>query len=416
MADFTPPSWRDVGQFHFGWSAEAPAEAGAAALPDRVVKKLGGALGRARQNIATRALNDFNQEKQAARPADDDPSLAEFEAEWRFLARQKQQTLERAPSNTALHYKTGWLRDDSPLFGRIQDYLRENVRQKPCEAPRAEATRVHRARDEKRKLDAELQQLQQNGDPENKAPLLELRSRAMERVINEGASMFSSRRTEPPRSGPFRVTRIKVILHDTLWRSYRERREEIRGELNANADLRADLGEALRKISWTYRNAQLPVIDNGSGEVYLLHGTTEFVARMIASGNFRPDYGAKKAESSYSDPKFGALGQGTYFSDSFAKVMTYTSCPRCSDHRCACGVDRSVILSRVVLGRPTLARTHDSQRGNDVETLKQYRHSVYGLGFKFGHLTVFGSNEFLIKDARQAYPELVVYWQWTDNW
>lgn len=417
MPDLSPPSWAAVPEFHKGWAAAPPADADAARLSGRTVQKLGLKLGRARANLAQRAAEQYNQERQAVRPAADDPSLAEFEAEWNFRRRQLEATSRQAPHNTALHYNTGWLPEDSPLFRRIESYLRENVQRKPCEAPRAEATRVNRARADKAQLDAEIQNLRRNGDPDNKLPVLELRSQSMAQVIHEDAGRFSGHRTAPPSSGPFRVTRIKVIQHLELWRSYRARREAIRNELQDNAQVRQDLGTALRGIEWTYKNAQMPVVDEGAGEAYLLHGTSEFVARMIASGNFRPDFGTKKADSTHVDPKFGALGQGTYFSDSFAKVMTYTSCPRCWGHRCQCGSERFVMLARVVLGRPTKARTHDSHRGEDVETLKDYRHSVYGFGRKhFYTRSLFGSNEFLIKDSTQAYPEYVVYWDWQEDW
>ncbi len=175
----------------------------------------------------------------------------------------------------------------------------------------------------------------------------------------------------------------------------------------------------IRKIDWTVRTEQFPVINDAVGEVYLLHGATESVMKLIANGGFRPDLGANYGTEE--KPRYGALGQGTYFSDTFSKVMTYTLCPRCLAYFCNCkgrdgkGLERYTMLARTLLGVPKSVFYQESQRKKSVCHISMGKNSVYGqVGFRAGrkHFTLWDANEFLIRSVDQMYPEFLVYWRW----
>jgi hypothetical protein len=175
----------------------------------------------------------------------------------------------------------------------------------------------------------------------------------------------------------------------------------------------------IKKIEWTIKTKNFPVINDAVGEVYLLHGTTEGIMKLIANGGFRPDLGANYGTKDH--PRYGALGQGSYFSDAFGKVMTYTLCPRCLAYLCDCkgrdgkGLERYTMLTRTLLGVPKSVFYQESQRKKSVKQIPKGKESVYGkVGFRAGrgNFTLWDANEFLVKSADQIYPEFLVYWRW----
>lgn len=221
-----------------------------------------------------------------------------------------------------------------------------------------------------------------------------------------------------PASGAVQIDKIKVIRNIVLWKRYWDTRRQFYFTIFET--------HPLSGVRWSYRDngggdVKLPVIDQEIGEVLLFHGTSKDVLRMISTGGFRPDLCKNKGTAE--SPNFGALGQGTYFSDSFSKVMTYINCRKCGAYRCDCvsksgnPVKRCVFLSRAILGLPALnpalgSGEFDEPRRQDLSSLGGTgRHSVYAKGFKIGDVKFHsGSNEFVIKNAQQIYPEFVVYY------
>jgi hypothetical protein len=223
----------------------------------------------------------------------------------------------------------------------------------------------------------------------------------------------------PPSSGPIEVRKIKVLRNDALWRDYVATREALRKDL-------ADEDDPLSKVSWSYSYAtgdgelpSIPLLDPAVGETLLFHGTSREIMKKIAAGGFKPDIGRNKGTEE--KPNYGALGQGSYFSDNFAKVMTYTSCRHCFKYRCECShgdgrrSKRLALLSRVLLGHTKklhgVLQPGGNLRSQTTKEIKDGRHSVYAKGVGINPFSrAAGTNEFVVKRAAQIYPEFVIYW------
>jgi hypothetical protein len=106
-----------------------------------------------------------------------------------------------------------------------------------------------------------------------------------------------------------------------------------------------------------------PLLDPNIGEVLLFSGTArDTVLRFIAAQGFSPQfpkpYNQDDVLKKGATPRYGMLGQGTYFTDSFALAMCYSSCRICSDFECNCRgssgrkTTRTVTAARVLIGNP----------------------------------------------------------------
>ncbi|PTT74934.1 hypothetical protein DBR42_29995 [Pelomonas sp. HMWF004] len=342
-------------------------------------------------------------------------------------------------------YDTAFLNPNSDLFRRIADYLSANAEARTLAPPTGERTRMRRAVDKILELqdkgDAlsadEVKVLKTNLHTLREAPSymkgIRSRSGTTQEQSYDFAKLYATygvprTKQKPPKSGRVVITKIRVIRHDELWNRYEAARKRIGDDIGQTPEPRALTtgGKVYGRsaVVFTTQSDQgltpgsgerLPVLDNTLGEVLLMHGTLPDVIKIIADKGFDP--GFNKGEKKGNVTRYGALGQGTYFGDSFAKVQTYTGCPICNALKCDCEdqngepMDRMLILARCLLGIPTKARTHDSHRKEDTSTIKAGKHSV--IGQERGFLkswTLFGSNEFMIKQADQMYPEFVVYW------
>jgi hypothetical protein len=347
-------------------------------------------------------------------------------------------------------YDTAFLNDGSDLFKRIAEYLRANARARTLAPPTGERTRMVRAQD---KIDDLIKKtaLSDNEKLVLQTNLNTLREDPSFIKANYGTYYrkygISRSKQKPPKSGHVEITKIRVIRHQALWDQYEAaaarirddiaKTEDIYDKVNAEAVLGMGTPEAAigmgtyitppralstggkvfgrSAVKFTTRFEGLPVLDRSIGEVLLMHGTLPNVIKIIVDKGFDPNF--NKGTPSGDVRKYGALGQGTYFGDSFAKVQTYTGCPICNALKCDCTdqdsqpVDRMLILARCLLGIPTKARTHDSHRTQDTSTIKASKHSVIGQESGFTKSwSFFGSNEFMLKQADQMYPEFVVYW------
>lgn len=227
----------------------------------------------------------------------------------------------------------------------------------------------------------------------------------------------------PPASGAVEIKKIRIIRNVKLWAGYVAMRESIREQIEDGTALRT-----VRFVTGEPDPKRLPVIDGEVGEVLLFHGTSKDTMKKIATTGFDPNFCVNKGTDA--KPNYGALGRGVYFSDSFSKVMTYTVCHHCGAYQCDCshkhgdgtaGSKRVTFLARVVLGAPKNKRAVGQFGVNDIrkqnlDSLPEDRHSVYARGFKFRDFKfVSGSNEFVVKDLHQMYPEFVVYWTHAQN-
>jgi hypothetical protein len=350
-------------------------------------------------------------------------------------------------------YHTAFLDNECELFRRISNYLQVNAQARTLAPPTGERTRMVRAQ---KAVDEALEKGVDNlTDSEVLVLKTNLRTllEDLKYIKTEYGKLYTDYgiprvKTKPPQSGSVRITKIRVIKHENLWQRYEGARSRINQDIQDSADLTNRVNQEMAQTKVPYhkeparalttggkvygRNpvvfttesdvgltasstANLPVLNSEIGEVLLMHGTLPKVIKIIVDKGFDPNFNEGTTKGSVT--KYGALGQGTYFGDSFAKVQTYTGCPLCHALRCDCvdgsgePVDRMLILARCLLGVPTKARTHDSHRQENTSTIKPQKHSV--IGQERGILkswTFFGSNEFLLKEADQMYPEFVIYW------
>ena len=146
-----------------------------------------------------------------------------------------------------------------------------------------------------------------------------------------GSLLEVLRLMEPPKHegwiGSIRIHRIEVNRNTGLLAAYQKRKQVIEEELREKG-----ITEPLAEISWTRKSPLgLPELDGKCGESFLIHGLEKVnnkgqeIVPLIFSDGFRTDNAHRGIGSGY-----GPLGQGAYFTDSFAKAATYTECPGCS--------------------------------------------------------------------------------------
>ena len=210
----------------------------------------------------------------------------------------------------------------------------------------------------------------------------------------------------------YKVTRIKLVRNDTLWRDYEKSR------LKRNKSL-----DALERVDWvsstvTEGGFSFPIINQSEGECYLMHGTKATTIKLIAQNGIGPEYcnyrgGAKGG--------YGSLGQGTYLTDNLAKCATYASCPKCqaSGGPCDCTngiqpLERMALIVRALILENTKVTTKKelAYQGQSLEH-KAERPMVIGLASK--PRTKWPNNVFLVRDKSIVYPEFVVFFQWSGS-
>eukprot|EP01006_Ploeotia_vitrea_P053573 TRINITY_DN67800_c1_g1_i1.p1 TRINITY_DN67800_c1_g1~~TRINITY_DN67800_c1_g1_i1.p1 ORF type:complete len:218 (-),score=3.31 TRINITY_DN67800_c1_g1_i1:41-694(-) len=141
---------------------------------------------------------------------------------------------------------------------------------------------------------------------------------------------------------------------------------------------------------------------DNSNYVYLLHGTSNKTAQLIAQNGFDVSFN-----------KRSLYGKGLYFTDQWCKAVQYAT-SNSDDESDSSGC---VIVARVVLGdvfllpsdkSPVISGRHIPYYGiPGVE-----RNTYHSLWAKAGH-TKWGKNvqlhnEFVVQDGRQCYPEYLV--------
>ena len=281
----------------------------------------------------------------------------------------------------------------NPKFQEIAGFLNLGIQEKPYTAPKKEKTRMVHA--------------QNRLDDQDASDLVKDKARLR---LKEGDKDGAAR----VKSGPIVVSKIEVIANLRLWQNYMQAKSDIKEELKA-----ADEASPLKKVTWATKDRS-NVLDEDAGEAQLLTGTSASNIDKIIDGGFRPDLSPNKAKPGAKNPKYGMLGQGTYFSDTMSKVMTYSACPECQDYNCDCEpqAESQVLYTRALLGRPKKMRGFlqpgGSLRTKDLDQNKAGRHSVYSKGLNVSK-NLFsagsGTNEFAIKKAAQMYPEFRIYWK-----
>ncbi|WP_262967335.1 SidE phosphodiesterase domain-containing protein [Methylobacter psychrophilus] len=294
------------------------------------------------------------------------------------------------------------------VFKKISAYINENIKARGYSSAKGEDARMNTA--------------EWAVNPANKEAT-EFQIAMAERRLTERRGKI-----DPAKSQVVTVRSVRLIINPDVWNRYNNFREEILKQLAPKG------GSEVDKIRWTNsigklsQGFTLPVLDKSIGETLLFHGTAAKWIELIIQGGFNPSVG--KNYGTATNPRYGMLGQGTYLTDSFAKMMTYGSCPLCGDFACNCRsiktrkkLTRSCILARVTLGKidhytskalskvPGFSGEAQRFRGQafDTDTLT---HSVvaHGLAPNYNNLLTFGGgrNEMMSKVMPQTYPEFVV--------
>jgi len=310
----------------------------------------------------------------------------------------------------------------SMMFQALERYINGNIQARSFRAKKAERTRMQRA----------------------EAILNDTTGRYNARWKQSAANRLKEKpdlggTTPPPESCPVSVARILIIRNEELWEKYEHKRYVLRSK--AGTSLKSMVVEpsptssregynTLQPVQWTYTVnhpcpgwRSLPVLNVLHGEVLMFHGTTKDVIPLIASGGFDPNRCQNRGKDT---PDYGLLGKGSYFTDSFSKLMVYTGCNKCGDFECDCPSmksstepsNRYSLMCRVLLGslkrrKPFDDPSSEDIRGEDLGSLNGTGFdSVMGLGPDNRVDTqITPTNEFIIKDAAQAYPEFVIYWR-----
>jgi hypothetical protein len=286
------------------------------------------------------------------------------------------------------------------MFTHIQESVSAGIESQPYVSSKGESTRM----DVVTKRIRELKEKQKTGNllPDEISSLPVLERRLTEKDRGGPA---------PPRSHPVEIERIEVIANQKLWNAYQAAANAIRGDLDTRGDK-----EPLKKVK--FKGSKFQSLDAEVGEKRLFHAASPAIFDMIEKGGFNPAYSANKAKPG-EKPRYGPLGQGSYFADVMSKAMTYTRCPVCSDYDCQVHTDQAaqILLARVLLGHTKKAHSFlqpGTLRGEDLSTMKEGRHSAYSEGIK-GSKNPFtaasGLNEYAVREAAQAYPEFRIYYK-----
>lgn len=244
------------------------------------------------------------------------------------------------------------------------------------------------------------------------------------------------------------ISAIEVVHNPTVWKAYQARRNSFFDILKRKKRWQFPAVPVEQMTNYKICNQQnllFPVADGQLKEVFLYAGFGSTTLNAIVEGGFRPDLGAYDPPGTILAGKgHGALGRGAYLTDRIDKAATYTPCTACNlTGACASGCvspPRRLIIARVLLGNSLQVESSDYRHAhhNDMviasavnktinqgtlvskpKSSKGRYHSIIGLGTKnqgkgaFSALlttSYFDSNEYLVRNADQIYPEFIVHY------
>jgi hypothetical protein len=187
---------------------------------------------------------------------------------------------------------------------------------------------------------------------------------------------------KPPGSRAISIRNIRLLKHVTNWNRY----SHLRASMSAYLAHKHDAYRKLERIEWTappvaspIELERAPLLNRDLGEALLFSGTArDTIQKFIVAQGFNPLFPKPRnpdAVKRGQTADYGMLGQGSYFTDSFALAMCYSTCRICGDFECECRtVDdrktvRTVAVARCLLGNP---RVYSSfKRKQFVDPFKQ---------------------------------------------
>lgn len=162
---------------------------------------------------------------------------------------------------------------------------------------------------------------------------------------------------KPPASSSVTVRDVICIQHLPLWIRYSAARSALK-EMYGGTDMaRNNIYFNTRTEPGLHGLRKLPVLDEEIGETMLFHVTSPDCIEKIVGTGFKG--GMSRNYGTRETPRYGMLGQGSYFSNELSKSMTYSSCFLCGDYQCSCRslsekkkLPRFTLLARVIIGNP----------------------------------------------------------------
>ncbi|MCY9864356.1 hypothetical protein OTK49_17720 [Vibrio coralliirubri] len=290
--------------------------------------------------------------------------------------------------------------DSSHRFVKyVENLVNDNISARKVIAPRGEKTRMNHAH-------AVISDVNSS----------EMATARMSRRLRECKGEI-----DPPESANISIRSLKVIKNESLLMEYKSfLRDNYSLGPNSSNKIGATKFQSKFQSDEKFRDFCAPILNRRNGELMLFHGTSPHIGDLIARDGFRPELGKQKKSGLY-----GMLGQGTYFSDNFSKVMTYSTCPLCGDYSCFCRdisgrkFTKTALISRVCLGHSKLfphivnkviknsVRTKFKKVSAPVAKTLGYNSVVSrGSNNRLWRISS-GNNEFMITGASQAYPEIV---------
>jgi len=178
--------------------------------------------------------------------------------------------------------------------------------------------------------------------------------------------------------GMSELVKVHRVENQDLWINYSQYRASIL-QKHEDEEIAETTLHPLSMSNWMFKEFEL---ERRVNEVLVLHGTTGKVAPVVCHQGFE----ARIVK------KLGKSGRGIYFSDEIGKADQYAD----ND---IYGL-RHVFLSRVTLGVPYVTDSHLRQQMSAPSIEGQQYDSVAAKREKY--------NEFVVYDAQQCYPELIL--------
>jgi hypothetical protein len=240
---------------------------------------------------------------------------------------------------------------------------------------------------------------------------------------------------------PFTVTGVEVIRNRDLYQQYLDQKRRIILDLSGANVPRLPAED---QTQFQVFEDWLPLLDAAAKECVLFSGFSAGTLQHIVSGGFRPDLGSYDAGffGLFGGKGHGALGRGAYFTDRISKAVAYSPCSSCQmtgacKSDCNMRPPRKLLVSRVLLGNSLQVQDGSSFRhahhndmvsdsGRAIQAGRAIAvqpvagpnyHSIIGLaskaqgkgGFSAPLTTAyFDSDEYLIRNPAQAYPEFII--------
>lgn len=312
----------------------------------------------------------------------------------------------------------------SAVFEAVKQFVEETSQSKSVTSARGEDARMDKMR-------STVKATTDDGRPE----FPEFQRAIAERRLREPDKNSG---VKPPTGGTVTVRDVICIQNLPVWWRYAQARREMKEEY-------AGVGMGTNSVHYAVTSEpgldgmrHLPVIDPEIGETMLFHCADVNAIENITKGGFLARFGSNYGTADA--PRYGMLGQGSYFSNELAKGLTYTRCVLCGDYECGCRsletkrkLARSTIMARVILGNvryyPAWASVRKHLGGREgIES--QFRpialndpmyhapavppaqrfDSAVSHGFSARKFGEFGSeaNEFMSPKDQLTYPEFVV--------